>query len=90
MICMNVLGVLTFAVGLLKCDVFGKLKNSARNCSCFCSLIGNTRKILSSVFQTPGFRRMFRPVLSLGKMQNLAPMRQTLTSMLFFASAQEG
>src|ERR1039458_10704856 len=47
----------------LKCDVFGRLKNSARNCALTRSLTMNSRVISRSVFQTPGLRRMLRPLV---------------------------
>src|ERR1044071_489199 len=46
-----------------KWDVFGRLKNSARNCAFNLSLITNSLLMLRSVFHTPGLRRMLRPLV---------------------------
>ena len=61
-ICMKVPEV-TLELGPPKWDVFGKLKNSARNCMRSRSRIGNSRVMSRSVFHIPGARRMFRPLV---------------------------
>ena len=49
--------------GPLKCDVFGRLKNSVRNVRLARSFIANVRLMLRSVFQTPGRRNILRPLV---------------------------
>ena len=52
----------TLLLGLTKCDVFARLKNSPRNCSRTRSPAENSRVISRSVFQVPGPRRIFLPL----------------------------